>query len=582
LKKLLILLIVSFFSAQSFAGSCPDGSEPVKSISADGSYFVYNCGGGIEQSSSSSADSSSHNSTNTNSNIKALAGIDIENDPNLDFFKPPNYKLFWMADFWRMQDFNKDGNIDLLRVGSMHPENIANQGEYLETYNTCGEEECKGVKPLPILLLGDANHKFSRASKLIIDNRENNGMSGARQILVADYNNDNTLDFYIADGGAGGGGHLPGYRDSYFLSQPNGTWVESSETHLSHPNLKTYDHGAATGDIDKDGDMDVVITNGTKGFWCLINDGKGYLKKNSCVGFMAWNIELADLDGDGYLDILLGANETEMEKNFTGIVWNEGKGNFPPHNNTPLPHHIEKWGNIAGVSAADLDNDGDIDIVISRTGFMFVGTALQIIENLGNRKFKDHGILPLIEAPDNYIVRAEANDWNDFIERILFRDFDKDGDIDMYLVSNSFKTNSTVLLNQGDFNFSIIKQADLDELAGKPKIVLDKVKKKFKYSASKSQLKLLENQNNVEVCNAISKEFYTGDYFSRTKKNTYFFVSLDSNGKDCHYEWATNENNALRRCKQNTKADGKCTIYALGDNIVWGNAQLYKELTGRD
>ena len=83
MRKLLILLILSFFSAQSFAGSCPDGSEPVKSISADGSYFVYNCGGGIEQSSSSSADSSSPNSTNTNSNIKAVAGIDIENDPNI-------------------------------------------------------------------------------------------------------------------------------------------------------------------------------------------------------------------------------------------------------------------------------------------------------------------------------------------------------------------------------------------------------------------------------------------------------------------------------------------------------------------
>jgi hypothetical protein len=44
MKKLLLLLILSFFSAQSFAGSCPDGSEPVKSVSADGSYFVYNCG----------------------------------------------------------------------------------------------------------------------------------------------------------------------------------------------------------------------------------------------------------------------------------------------------------------------------------------------------------------------------------------------------------------------------------------------------------------------------------------------------------------------------------------------------------
>ena len=78
------------------------------------------------------------------------------------------------------------------------------------------------------------------------------------------------------------------------------------------------------------------------------------------------------------------------------------------------------------------------------------------------------------------------------------------------------------------------------------------------------------------------REFYVGDYYNRTKKNTYFFVSIDSNGKDCHYEWSTNENNALRRCKQNTKTNGKCTIYALGDKIVWGNPELYKELTGRN
>ena len=45
MKKLLLLLALSFLSAQSFAGLCLDGSEPVKSISADGTYFVYNCGG---------------------------------------------------------------------------------------------------------------------------------------------------------------------------------------------------------------------------------------------------------------------------------------------------------------------------------------------------------------------------------------------------------------------------------------------------------------------------------------------------------------------------------------------------------
>jgi len=41
MKKLFLLLILSFFSAQSLAGSCPDGSDPVKNASADGTYFVY-------------------------------------------------------------------------------------------------------------------------------------------------------------------------------------------------------------------------------------------------------------------------------------------------------------------------------------------------------------------------------------------------------------------------------------------------------------------------------------------------------------------------------------------------------------
>ena len=570
MRKLLILLILSFFSSQSFAESCPDGSEPVKSISADGSYFVYNCGGGIEQSSSP-------NSTNTNSNIKAVAGIDIENDPNIDFFKPPRYQFFYGGTFWHMADFNKDGSSDVLYIGAIHPDNQSLVGD-----------GAVGEKPHPRLLLGDAKRKLKRADELIVDNREDSGMSAGRQLLVADYNNDDILDFYIADTGAKWGVALTGHKDSYFLSQPNGTWVESSETHLSHPNFVVYNHGAATGDIDNDGDMDVVFSDlsgqnvGTY-LWCLVNDGEGFLKTRKCGGIRTHAVELADLNGDGYLDVILGPGGYEPDHEFSGVIWNDGKGNFFQHNNTPFPQYKKKWGNIPEVSAADLDNDGDLDIVNSRTGIMYVGTALQFIENLGNKNFKDHGIFPIVEAPADFKTTNQGNQWNDFIAQIRFRDLDKDGDIDLYLSnSQSQKTDGMVLLNQGDFNFSLIQQADLDELAGKPKIVVDKVKKKFKYSARKSQLRLLESQNNVGVCDAISKEFYTGDYYSRTKKNTYFFVSLDSNGKDCNYEWAANENNALRRCKQNTKFDGKCTIYALGDNIVWGNPQLYKELTGRE
>ena len=233
------------------------------------------------------------------------------------------------------------------------------------------------------------------------------------------------------------------------------------KTHLSHSNFVVFDHGGATGDIDNDGDMDVVITEtnwktGTA-LWCLINDGIGYLNKRKCGGIFSFALELADIDGDGYLDVLLGAHEHEQSIDFTGIVWNDGKGNFNKHNNTRLPQHKKKWGTVPEVSLADLDNDGDLDIVYSRAGVLYVGTAIQIIENLGHKKFKDHGIFPLVEAPDDYIPTHEGNEWNDFIEDIRFRDLDKDGDIDLYLSSSmSLKTDGMVLLNQGDFAFELL------------------------------------------------------------------------------------------------------------------------------
>jgi hypothetical protein len=63
MKKLYLLLILSLLSAQGFAGSCPDGSDPIKSISDDGTYFVYKCGGG----------SSNNNSTTETSSTSAKA-----------------------------------------------------------------------------------------------------------------------------------------------------------------------------------------------------------------------------------------------------------------------------------------------------------------------------------------------------------------------------------------------------------------------------------------------------------------------------------------------------------------------------
>jgi len=459
MKKIFILLILSFFSVQGLAGSCPDGSEPVKSVSADGSYFVFNCGGSNTANSSASSQKVA----------KALAGIDIENDPNIDFFKPPlkpypTDSMYNWGRKWQLADYNNDGFSDVLYIGVMRPSNfLASNVEGDEGEVQCVGGKCSGTQPLPSLFLGDADGNLTYSPHLLIDNREIPGMSLGGQILVADYNNDGVMDFYISDNSIDS---YDGYRDNYFLSQADGTWVESSETHLSHSNFVAYNHGGATGDIDNDGDMDVVYTEmnswgrGTS-FWCLMNDGTGFLKKRKCGGVDAVGLELADMDGDGDLDALVGANENSKHgPALTGIVWNDGKGNFHSYNTTALPQYKKKYGTIPEISASDLDNDGDLDIVVSRVGDNYVGTAIQIIENLGNKKFQDHGIIPLVVAPSDYNPFNQGNEWNDYIDSIKFRDFDGDGDLDVYLAGDHLKTNGTVLLNNGNFNFDIIRPAE--------------------------------------------------------------------------------------------------------------------------
>ena len=403
---------------------------------------------------------------------KPQAGIFIENYEGMTVFgqsRPGITKQrYYFGHRWSYHDFNNDGIKDFLYSGTMRPTNINTTGK--DTSGACGGKKCDGEMPGPTLYLGQKDGSFIDNSKLIIDKRDPSGQSLSRQQLVADFNNDGILDFYLADHGIGGGNH-DGFRDSYFLSQKNGTWLESSSTHLSKKKFKIFDHGGAVGDIDNDGDIDIVLTDLKRVLQCLYNDGTGKMKIKKCGSINAFGIELGDFDNDGDLDIVHGGHE--YEGTVTGIALNDGKGKFKKKIKLPVPEG--NWGTVPEVSFWDLDKDGDLDIVVSRAGELYVGTGVQVIENLGENKFNSKFYI-LVDPPKDYVPKHEGNEWNSFVDQVRFSDLDNDNLTDIVLIRpGSLKLKAgSILKNEGGMNFKHIKYKE----AGNPiKIVDDKMYK---------------------------------------------------------------------------------------------------------
>ena len=102
MKKLLLLLILSLFSIQSYAGSCPDDSEPVRSISADGTYYVYNCSGSADSSNETSSTKSNGLLPDTLKQIKVVKDW----KPISDFKLVKEYVKLVPISEWQNKEWN--------------------------------------------------------------------------------------------------------------------------------------------------------------------------------------------------------------------------------------------------------------------------------------------------------------------------------------------------------------------------------------------------------------------------------------------------------------------------------------------
>ena len=71
MKKIYLSLVLILISSQSYSSTCPDGSEPIRSVSDDGSYYVFNCNtDNLDKENNKNTSSNKTKNKNKDSEIK--------------------------------------------------------------------------------------------------------------------------------------------------------------------------------------------------------------------------------------------------------------------------------------------------------------------------------------------------------------------------------------------------------------------------------------------------------------------------------------------------------------------------------
>jgi hypothetical protein len=199
----------------------------------------------------------------------------------------------------------------------------------------------------------------------------------------------------------------------------------------------------ALGDVDSDGDLDLLAVSASPGqFYVRLNNGSGTFSGSAFVtgANSAANLVLGDIDGDGDLDAVL--SKTALNSSLS-IYRNNGSGGFT-HTSLPdgRPTLFETSTAVtvrtvpSDVAIADLDGDGDLDLValtrintrVVFNGSEFEGRGeIRLWTNDGSGTFSPGGATSVGIGPGSLAVG----------------DLDGDQDLDLLANSTGFVSNAT-------------------------------------------------------------------------------------------------------------------------------------------
>jgi hypothetical protein len=269
------------------------------------------------------------------------------------------------------------------------------------------------------------------------------GLIHARKAIVGDYNGDGFPDVFVV-----GHGYdqppFPGEYPQLFLSNADSTLRYDA----SLQSLVGFHHAAASGDIDHDGDVDILVVEQGNPF-LLINAGNAVFTKNLArmPSDVLWKNfftgEMMDVDRDGHLDMVLAGHEFEGAT--TTIYWGNAIGAYSALDKTVLAAMPGK-GIVMDLWAEDVDGDGRRDMVVLRTGEspFYSGRAIQVLRQDAPRSF--------VDETGARMTMDTSQGWFDFIR---VQDITGDGHLDIFIDdANSQYNGQYAWANDGSGHFA--------------------------------------------------------------------------------------------------------------------------------